>query len=375
MSSVKRQTIESIATATFKAKLFLKRKHLDLNFVYKKSMDNYNIIGKVGEGAHGVVFKSKHIQSGEIVALKRVSLKRVEEGIPNTVLREIKALKAIEDNENIVKLLDVFAQGTGFVLVFEYMLNDLSEVIRNDSQPLSEAQVKSYMKMLLNGVAFCHENSIMHRDLKPANLLISSSGHLKIADFGLARVFDKIETDRLYTAQVATRWYRAPELLYCARKYDEGVDLWAVGCIFGELLNKSPLFAGESDIEQLYLVTRALGTPNEETWPSLTELPDYNKIQFPNLEPLPFDELVPDACNEAISLLQCFLVYQSKKRLSAKNGLYHPYFYIQPLPCHHMDLPIPNRSKKSHTYEFELDKPIQNSIIDPELITPFVKTL
>lgn len=299
-------------------------------------MDHYNIIGRVGEGAHGIVFKAKHIQSGEIVALKRVSLKRLEDEIPHTVLREIKALQAIEENENVVKLLDVFAQGTGFVLVFEYMLSDLSEVIRNSDNPISEAQVKSYMKMLLHGVAFCHENSIMHRDLKPANLLISSTGHLKICDFGLARVFDKHQTNRLYTAQVATRWYRAPELLYCASKYDEGVDLWAVGCIFGELLNKSPLFAGDTDIEQLSLVIRALGTPNEQTWPSLTELPDYNKIEFPFYEPIPFEELVPDACKEAVQLLELFLVYRSDMRIRAKDGLLHAYFYVQPLPCHHV---------------------------------------
>lgn len=273
-------------------------------------MDHYNIIDRVGEGAHGIVFKAKHIQSGEIVALKRVSLKRLEDEIPNNVLREIKALQAIEENENVVKLLEVFAQGTGIVLVFEYMLSDLAEVIRNSEQPITEAQVKSYMKMLLHGVAFCHENSIMHRDLKPANLLISSTGHLKICDFGLARVFDKYQSNRLYTAQVATRWYRAPELLYCANKYDEGVDLWAVGCIFGELLNKSPIFAGDTDIEQLSLVIRALGTPNEKTWPRLTELPDYNKIEFPHYDPIPFEDLVPDACKEAVDLLQCFLVYR-----------------------------------------------------------------
>lgn len=143
-------------------------------------MENYNILDRVGEGAHGVVFKAKHIQSGEIVALKRVSLKKLDEGIPNNVLREIKALQAIEENENVVKLLEHFAQGTGFVLVFEYMLSDLAEVIRNSEYRITEAQVKSYMKMLLHGVAFCHENSIMHRDLKPANLLISSTGHLKV---------------------------------------------------------------------------------------------------------------------------------------------------------------------------------------------------
>ncbi|PFX17201.1 Cyclin-dependent kinase 20 [Stylophora pistillata] len=210
----------------------------------------YTILGNIGEGAHGIVFKAKHIESGEVVALKKVPLRKIEDGIPNTALREIKALQEIEDNQNVVKLIDVFPYGTGFVLVFEYMLSDLSEVLRNSARPLTEAQIKSYMLMLLKGVVFCHENSIMHRDLKPANLLISSTGHLKIADFGLARVFSN-DGNRQYSHQVATRWYRAPELLYGARKYDEGVDLWAVGCIFGELLNNSPLFPGESDITQL----------------------------------------------------------------------------------------------------------------------------
>ncbi|KAK2175954.1 hypothetical protein NP493_694g01004 [Ridgeia piscesae] len=188
-------------------------------------MEQYKILGRIGEGAHGIVSKAKHIESGEVVALKKVPLRKLEDGIPNTALREIKALQEIEENEHVVKLREVFPHGTGFVLVFEYMLSDLSEVIRIAERPLTEAQVKSYMLMLLKGVAFCHENNIMHRDLKPANLLISSTGTLKIADFGLARVFQN-EGNRLYSHQVATRWYRAPELLYGARKYDEGVDLW-----------------------------------------------------------------------------------------------------------------------------------------------------
>ncbi|XP_013404399.1 cyclin-dependent kinase 20-like [Lingula anatina] len=191
-------------------------------------MEQYNILGRIGEGAHGIVFKAKHTE--------------------------------------VVNLREVFPYGSGFVLVFEFMLSDLSEVIRNTNTPLTEAHIKSYMLMLLKGVAFCHNNNIMHRDLKPANLLISSTGHLKIADFGLARVFQN-EGNRQYSHQVATRWYRAPELLYGARKYDEGVDLWAVGCILGELLNNSPLFPGENDIEQLCCVLRVLGTPTEATWP------------------------------------------------------------------------------------------------------------
>jgi len=124
----------------------------------------YTILGNIGEGAHGIVFKAKHIESWE-VALKKVPLRKLEDGIPNTALRhkiiyyrEIKALQEIEDNQNVVKLIDVFPYGTGFVLVFEYMLSDLSEVLRNSTRPLTEAQMKSYLLMLLKGVVFCHEN-------------------------------------------------------------------------------------------------------------------------------------------------------------------------------------------------------------------------
>lgn len=146
----------------------------------------------------------------------------------------------------MVRLNDVFAQGLGFVLVFEYMLSDLSEMIHNIEMPLQEEQVKSYMVMLLKGMSYLHEQSIMHRDLKPANLLLSSEGCLKIADLGLSRVFDNTSPgNRQYSHQVATRWYRAPELLYGSRNYTEAVDLWSIGCIFGELLNNSPIFPGK----------------------------------------------------------------------------------------------------------------------------------
>ncbi|XP_066224557.1 cyclin-dependent kinase 20 isoform X2 [Saccopteryx leptura] len=167
-------------------------------------MDQYCILGRIGEGAHGIVFKAKHVETGEIVALKKVALRRLEDGIPNQALREIKALQEIEDNQYVVQLKAVFPHGAGFVLAFEFMLSDLAEVVRHTQRPLAQAQVKSYLQMLLKGVSFCHANNIVHRDLKPANLLISASGQLKIADFGLARVFSP-DDSRLYTHQVATR--------------------------------------------------------------------------------------------------------------------------------------------------------------------------
>ncbi|XP_030828515.1 cyclin-dependent kinase 20-like [Strongylocentrotus purpuratus] len=338
-------------------------------------MNQYSILDRIGEGAHGIVFKAKHIETGEIVALKKVPLRKLDDGIPNTALREIKALQEIEENQYVVKLKDVFPHGTGFVLVFEFMLSDLSEVIRNSDQPLTEAQVKSYMLMLLKGITHCHENSIMHRDLKPANLLISETGHLKIADFGLARVFSNDE-GRQYSHQVATRWYRAPELLYGARKYDEGADLWAVGCIFGELLNNSPIFPGENDIEQLCCVLRILGTPTEKTWPGMKDLPDYNKITFPENPPIPLEQIVPDASPEALDLLKKFLVYPSRQRISASEALLHPYFFTEPLPAHHSELPIPQRSRRGrrsqHAKEYDIDVPLEQTLIDPQEIAPFV---
>ncbi|KAM9206423.1 cyclin-dependent kinase 20 isoform 2-T2 [Dugong dugon] len=329
-------------------------------------MDQYCILGRIGEGAHGIVFKAKHVETGEVVALKKVALRRLEDGIPNQALREIKALQEIEDNQYVVQLKAVFPHGAGFVLAFEFMLSDLAEVVRHAQRPLAQAHVKSYLQMLLKGVAFCHANNIVHRDLKPANLLISASGQLKIADFGLARVFSP-DGNRLYTHHVATRWYRAPELLYGARQYDQGVDLWAVGCIMGELLNGSPLFPGENDIEQLCCVLRILGTPSPHVWPEQA--------------PVPLEEVLPDASPQALDLLGQFLLYPPRQRITASQALLHQYFFTAPLPAHPSELPIPQRpggpAPKAHpgpphVHDFHVDWPLEDSLLNPELIRPFI---
>lgn len=303
-------------------------------------MDKYDIRGRIGEGAHGIVLLAKRIDTGKLVALKKVMIRRLEDGIPNTALREIKALQEIGEHPNVVTLRSVFAHGNGFVLVFDYMHSDLSEVLRTNV--LTGAQVKSYMVMLLRGVAYCHQMNIMHRDLKPANLLISEAGRLKIADFGLARVFgDQRAQQRQYSHQVATRWYRAPELLYGAREYDQGIDMWAAGCTMAEMINNSPLFPGENDIDQLGTVFRILGTPSVATWPALSTLPDYNKIQFDVMPAVPIEEVVVETSPSAIELLKRMLVYNSAERVSADEALLQPYFFTEPLPAHHSELPVP----------------------------------
>jgi len=315
-------------------------------------MENYRIEGKIGEGAHGVVLKAKTVSTGTTVALKKVMIRRLEDGIPTNALREIKALQEIDVHENIVTLRSVFSHGNGFVLVFDYMYSDLSQVLIN--YDLTGAQIKSYMVMLLRGVTYCHDNHIMHRDLKPANLLIDSAGRLKIADFGLARVFGTPTMDGtrpLYSHQVATRWYRAPELLYGAREYTEAVDIWAVGTIMAEMMNMSPLFPGENDIDQLACVFRVLGTPSPESWPDADSLPDYNKITFEEMPPVPLEEVVANTTTSAIDLLKKMVMLNAAKRATAREALLHEYFFCEPLPAHHSELPVPAPKQSSEMDE------------------------
>ncbi|XP_068280777.1 cyclin-dependent kinase 20 isoform X2 [Nyctibius grandis] len=290
-------------------------------------MDQYIVLGRIGEGAHGVVFKAKDRETGELVALKKVPLRRPEEGLPPHTLREIKALREMEEHPHVVRLRAAFAQGPAVVLAFDYLVGDLGGLLRVTPTPLTPPRIRALLAMTLRGLGHCHHQRILHRDLKPANLLLDARGRLRLGDFGLARVLATPPRARPYSHQVATRWYRAPELLYGARRYDEGVDLWAVGCIFGELWNLSPLFPGDNDLEQLGWVVRALGTPSPGGWPELADLPDYPKVRFRRHPPAPLEQLVPEAPPAALDLLRRFLRYPPGRRLRAHQALLHPYFF------------------------------------------------
>jgi len=323
-------------------------------------MENFRVFGKIGEGAHGTVFHAEEIKTGQKVALKKLSLKRLEDGIPIQIFREIRTLQHCSESkepgsECILRLRSYFAAGSAVVLATDFMLGDLGEIIRNWENPLSEAQSKSYSLQLLRGLAFIHSQNIIHRDLKPSNLLISPTRRLKIADFGLARLQDDV---RPMSHQVATRWYRAPELLYGARRYNYAVDMWSAGTIIGELLTFSPLFPGHSDIEQLWCVIRILGTPTEETWPQLPSLPDYKKIQFAETKAQDMHEFLCDAPIDGVNLLKELLIYNADKRLSASECLRHEYFYNKPLPSHHSELPLPvTKDRKIRDEIADFDRP------------------
>jgi serine/threonine protein kinase len=284
-------------------------------------MENYEKLEKVGEGTYGIVYKARDLRNGRIVALKKIRLESEDEGVPSTAIREISVLRELVGHENVVGLLDVIHNDTKLYLVFEFLDRDLKrymEITQN-----SKINTKGFLYQIIKGIDFCHARRILHRDLKPHNLLIGNEGSIKLADFGLARAFGI--PVRTYTHEVITLWYRAPEILLGSKHYSTPVDIWSIGCIFAEMVNRRPLFPGDSEIDEIFRIFRTLGTPTEETWPGVTSLPDY-KVDFPTWKAKPLSEAVPSLCPLGVDLLEKMLTYDPAKRISARQALRHPYF-------------------------------------------------
>ncbi|XP_059527271.1 cyclin-dependent kinase 3 isoform X1 [Myotis daubentonii] len=281
-------------------------------------MDGFQKVEKIGEGTYGVVYKARHRDTGQLVALKKIRLDLETEGVPSTAIREISLLKELK-HPNIVRLLDVVHSEKKLYLVFEFLSQDLKKFM--DATPVSELPL--HLVKLLQGVNFCHAHRVIHRDLKPQNLLINELGAIKLADFGLARAFGV--PLRTYTHEVVTLWYRAPEILLGSKFYSTAVDIWSIGCIFAEMVTCKALFPGDSEIDQLFRIFRTLGTPSEATWPGVTQLPDY-KGSFPKWTRKGLENVVPNLEPEGKDLLKQLLQYDPSQRISAKGALAHPYF-------------------------------------------------
>uniref|UniRef100_G3NNF4 Cyclin dependent kinase 11B n=1 Tax=Gasterosteus aculeatus aculeatus TaxID=481459 RepID=G3NNF4_GASAC len=277
-----------------------------------RSVEEFQCLNRIEEGTYGVVYRAKDKKTGTCCSM--CSLCGPTEG-ERTWLLEIVV------GSNMDKIY----------IVMNYVEHDLKSLMETMKQPFLPGEVKTLMIQLLRGVRHLHDNWILHRDLKTSNLLLSHKGILKIGDFGLAREYGS--PLKPYTPVVVTLWYRSPELLLGAKEYSTAVDMWSVGCIFGELLTQKPLFPGKSEIDQINKIFKDLGSPSEKIWPGYGELPAVKKMTFTeypyNHLRKRFGALLSD---QGFDLMNKFLTYCPSKRILSDEGLKHEYFREKPLP-------------------------------------------
>uniref|UniRef100_A0A8I6A4Q6 Mitogen-activated protein kinase 15 n=1 Tax=Rattus norvegicus TaxID=10116 RepID=A0A8I6A4Q6_RAT len=294
----------------------------------------YLIKRRLGKGAYGIVWKAMDRRTGEVVAIKKIFDAFRDQTDAQRTFREIMLLREFGGHPNIIRLLDVIPakNDRDIYLVFESMDTDLNAVIQK-GRLLEDIHKRCIFYQLLRATKFIHSGRVIHRDQKPANVLLDAACRVKLCDFGLARSlsdFPEGPGGQALTEYVATRWYRAPEVLLSSRWYTPGVDMWSLGCILGEMLRGQPLFPGTSTFHQLELILETIPLPSMEELQGLGS--DYSALILQNLGSRPrqtLDALLPpDTPPEALDLLKRLLAFAPDKRLSAEQALQHPYVVV-----------------------------------------------
>uniref|UniRef100_A0A7N8WQE8 Mitogen-activated protein kinase 15 n=1 Tax=Mastacembelus armatus TaxID=205130 RepID=A0A7N8WQE8_9TELE len=291
----------------------------------------YEIKKRLGKGAYGIVWKAVDRQTGEIVAVKKIFDAFRNRTDAQRTFREIMFLQEFGDHPNIVKLLNVIrAQNDKDIyLIFEYMDTDLHAVIKKGTL-LKDIHKRYVMYQLLKAIKYLHSGNVIHRDQKPSNVLLDTDCIVKLCDFGLARSLNQIQEDSgnpALTEYVATRWYRAPEILLGSTRYTKGVDMWSLGCILGEMLLGKALFPGTSTINQIEKIMSAIPHPSPEDILAIKSEYGSSVIQRMLLKPqVPLEDLLQlSVPPDALDLLKGLLVFNPDKRLTAEQALQHPY--------------------------------------------------
>jgi len=291
----------------------------------------YQITRELGQGAYGIVCAAKNVQTNQEVAIKKVTKIFEKPILAKRALRELKLLVHFNGHENITSIIDMDIADTEdyneIYLGEELMEADLHQIIRSE-QPLTDAHYQYFIYQVCRGLKYIHSANVLHRDLKPGNLLVNADCELKICDFGLARGFsDSPEANAGFmTEYVATRWYRAPEIMLSFKCYTKAIDMWSVGCILAELLGGKPLFKGRDYVDQLNQILSILGTPDDET---LTRIGSERALRYirslPKTQKIPFSELYPNANPLALDMLEKLLKFDPAERITVEEALAHPY--------------------------------------------------
>ena len=299
-----------------------------------RSIEEFKLIEKISEGTFGVVYKANDIKNNEMVAMKRLKIENENENM-KYILREIKILDNSK-HENIVNLREVVMNSNmdKIYLVMDFIENDLRTTINKmneNKQEFCQEEVKYLIFQLLKAMEYLHENEIIHRDLKPSNLLLTENLTLKVADFGLARECSEARKYELSITQpltsiVVTLWYRAPELLLGIKNYTNSIDIWSIGCIFGELILMSPVFPGKNEFDEISKIFQLFGTPTDMIWPGYSNLPIIQDINFKNYQRGDVARIFHKISRIGINLLEKFLIYEPNQRINCKKALEHEFF-------------------------------------------------
>ncbi|KAI8786914.1 serine/threonine-protein kinase MAK [Biomphalaria glabrata] len=286
-------------------------------------MNRYQISKQLGDGTYGSVLLATTVETNEKVAIKKMK-KKYYSWDECLNLREVKSLRKL-NHPNIVKLKEVIRENDMLYFVFEFMKENLYQMMKDRDKLLPESVVRNITYQVLQGLTFMHKHGFFHRDLKPENLLCNGTEQVKIADFGLAR---EIRSRPPYTDYVSTRWYRAPEVLLRSTNYSSPIDIWAIGCIMAELYTLRPLFPGSSEIDEIFKICSVLGTPKKEDWNEGYQLAASMNFRFSQCVPVPLKQVIPNATNDGLQVLKDMLMWNPQKRPSAPQCLRYAFFQV-----------------------------------------------
>lgn len=296
--------------------------------VEKHILRKYEIAQKLGKGAYGIVWKAVDKRRHTTVALKKCFDAFRNATDSQRTYREIMYLQELAGHDNIIRLLNIIRaeNDRDIYLVFDHMETDLHAVIR--AGILEEVHKQYVIYQLLKSLHYMHTAELLHRDIKPSNLLLNSDCHVKLCDFGLCRSVADIKASSTVplTDYVATRWYRAPEILLGSTKYSKPVDMWSLGCILGEMITGKPIFPGNSTMNQIERIIELCGRPTPEDIAAIRSPFVTTMLEsVPTTKKKSFEELFPTASPEALDLLHRTILFNPDKRISAADALRHPY--------------------------------------------------